>query len=75
MNGEYRRPLNGFLDAVIFADAGRVFSRVSDFTFKNLATAGGFGTRVKFGGRIFVGVDVAFSREGQRLWFRSEHMF
>jgi outer membrane protein assembly factor BamA len=75
MNAEYRRPLTGFLDAVIFADAGRVFSRASDFTFKHLATAGGLGTRVRFGDRMFFGVDVAFSREGQRLWFRSEHMF
>jgi outer membrane protein assembly factor BamA len=75
LNGEYRRPVSGFLDAVFFADAGRVFSRASQITLKDAAAAAGVGTRVKFGSRMFFGVDLGFSREGTYLWFRSEHMF
>jgi hypothetical protein len=52
-----------------------VFSRASEITLKDLAAAGGAGARVKFGSRMFFGVDVGFSREGTYLWFRSEHMF
>jgi outer membrane protein assembly factor BamA len=74
-NGEYRRPVTGFLDAVVFADAGRVFSNASKITLRDFATSGGLGARVKFGRRIFFGADVAFSREGRQLWLRSEHMF
>jgi outer membrane protein assembly factor BamA len=75
LNAEYRRPLAGFLDAVVFVDAGRVFARAGDFTLKGLHPAAGFGGRVKFGKRVFFGIDLGFSREGKRLWFRSGQMF
>jgi hypothetical protein len=75
LNAEFRRALTDFLDAVAFVDSGRVFSRSSDLGLRHLHTSGGVGTRVKFGSRVFFGVDVGFSREGAHLWFRSEQMF
>ncbi len=75
LNAEYRRPLNGFVDAVLFADAGRVFPHASDLGFTNLHGSGGIGGRLKFGSHVFFGVDAAFSSEGHHLWFRSGHTF
>jgi outer membrane protein assembly factor BamA len=75
LNAEYRRPVAGFLDAVAFVDAGRVFARAGDFGLRELHPAAGFGARFKFGQRVFFGIDLGFSREGKRLWFRSGQMF
>jgi hypothetical protein len=75
LNAEFRRALADFLDAVAFVDSGRVFSKSSDLGLRYLHTSGGLGTRIKFGSRVFFGVDVGFSREGAHLWFRSEQMF
>ena len=35
----------------------------------------GVGARVKFGSRVFFGIDIGFSDEGHKLWFRSDQMF
>ncbi|MBI2822274.1 MAG: BamA/TamA family outer membrane protein [Acidobacteria bacterium] len=75
LNAEYRRALAGFLDAIAFADAGRVFSRPGEFAVNGLRAAGGLGVRVKFRRRVFFGVDVGISRDGARLWIRGDHMF
>jgi outer membrane protein assembly factor BamA len=75
LNAEYRRPLVSLLDVVLFADAGRVFPRARDFSFNRLQTAAGAGARLKFGSRVFFGIDAGFSREGAQLWFRSGHTF
>jgi hypothetical protein len=75
LNAEYRKELLSFLDALAFVDAGRVFAEAGNLGFDNLHASGGFGTRVKFGTRIFFGVDVGISREGTHLWFRTGHMF
>jgi hypothetical protein len=75
LNAEYRRPGFSFLDAVAFVDAGRVFSHPGNLGLTNLHTSAGLGARLKFGGRVLFGADVAFSREGARLWFRSGHTF
>jgi outer membrane protein assembly factor BamA len=75
LNSEYRRPLADFLELVAFADAGRVFSRSSDLGLRDLHPAAGIGARVKFGSRVFFGIDLGFSGEGRKLWFRSDHMF
>jgi len=75
LNVEYRRPLAGFLDVVAFTDAGRVFSNAADLGLRHLHPSAGGGVRLKFGTSVFVGIDVGFSSESQRLSFRSDHMF
>jgi outer membrane protein assembly factor BamA len=75
INAEYRRPVTSFLAAVAFVDAGRVFTRASDFALTHLHPSAGIGARVKLGERVFFGIDVGFSREGALLWFRNSQMF
>jgi hypothetical protein len=75
LNAEYRRPLTGFLDIVGFADAGRVFTRAANLGLQDLHPSAGVGVRVKFGSRIFFGIDVGFSGERTKLSFRSDQMF
>src|SRR5262245_36277640 len=69
LNAEYRRPVTGFVAAVAFVDAGRVFSHASDFGLTHLHPSAGIGARVKLGERVFFGIDVGFSGEGARLLF------
>jgi hypothetical protein len=75
LNAEYRRPLAGFLDLVVFADAGRVFTKSTDLGFRNLHPAAGAGVRVKFGRNVFFGIDFGFSGERAKVSFRSDHLF
>jgi len=75
LNSEYRHQLNAFMDLVAFADAGRVFSRSQNIGLRDLHPSAGFGARIKLGSKVFFGVDIGFSREGGRLWFRSDQMF
>ena len=75
LNSEYRHPLNAFLDVVGFVDAGRVFSNAENLGLQNLHPSAGVGARVKFGTRMFFGIDLGFSGEGKRLYFRSNQMF
>jgi outer membrane protein assembly factor BamA len=75
LNAEYRRPLVAVFDGVIFADAGRVFSRAGTLSLRDFAVSTGIGSRVRFGKRVFFGLDVGLSREGALLWFRSGHTF
>ena len=74
-NMEYRQAFLGFFDAIAFADAGSVSVRPSDLSLKDLRGAVGAGARIRVGGRVFFGVDVGFSGEDTRLWFRSGHTF
>ena len=75
LNAEYRRPLNAFLDVVGFVDAGRVFARPKNLGLQYLHPSGGVGARIKFGKRMFFGVDFAISSEGKKLLLRSDQMF
>jgi outer membrane protein assembly factor BamA len=75
LNSEYRHPLNEFLDVVGFVDAGRVFSNAENFGLQHLHPSAGVGARVKFGTRMFFGIDLGFSGEGKKLYFRSNQMF
>jgi outer membrane protein assembly factor BamA len=72
---EYRHSLASIADLVVFGDSGRVFAKTTDLGLRNLHSSVGAGTRLKFGKRVFVGIDVAISREGARLWLRSNHTF
>jgi outer membrane protein assembly complex protein YaeT len=46
-NNEVRHPLFWIFDAVSFIDVGNVFRQVSDFKFRDLRSAAGFGLRVR----------------------------
>jgi hypothetical protein len=74
-NGEYRRPVTGFLYAVAFADAGRVFSDRGEAWVRKVEVAGGLGARLKFGRSVFFGLDLGYGREGVQLWFRGGHTY
>ena len=75
LNVEYRQAWLEFLDVVGFADAGRVLVEPGDLSLNSLEGSVGAGARVRVGGRVFFGVDLGFSREGARLWFRSGNIF
>jgi len=74
-NSELRVPMNGFVDGVVFADAGKVFRQAGALGLSQLAPSAGVGARLKLGERVFVGLDAGFSREGARLWVRGGHTF
>jgi outer membrane protein assembly factor BamA len=74
-NLEYRRTLNPYVELVGFGDAGRVFSRRDQFGLGGMEGSVGAGGRLKFRGRVLLGLDVGFSREGIRFWFRGSQIF
>jgi outer membrane protein assembly factor BamA len=69
-NLEYRRDLKSFFDVVVFGDAGRVFAGRSDIGLKGMEGSGGVGFRAKFRESVLLGIDIAVSRDGFRMWFR-----
>jgi len=75
VNAEYRWETASFLDLVAFVDGGRVFSRPSSFGLRDMRGSLGGGARIKFRGRVFIGLDLGYSSEGVRLWVRRSHMF
>ncbi len=70
LNVEYRWEAFSGLDMALFVDAGKVAARRADLDLSDLETDVGFGFR--FNGRnvTFLRLDVAFSNEGARVWFR-----
>jgi hypothetical protein len=74
-NLEYRLGVAEFLDLSVFGDAGRVFSRRSDFGLGDMEGSLGSGATLKVLERVLLRMDIAVSREGVRLWFRGEHSF
>jgi hypothetical protein len=63
------------LQAVGFADAGRVFSRPGDIGLSGMRGSAGLGGRIRFGDWFVLGADLAWSPDGVRAWFRGSHMF
>ncbi len=74
-NLEYRWEVMQYFDLVAFGDAGRVFSRRSDVGLDDLRGSVGVGGRFKFRERVWLGLDVAHSTEGVRLWLRGSNIF
>jgi hypothetical protein len=74
LNLEYRWRAREFVEAVLFTDGGRVFSRPGDFGLAGMRGSLGAGGRLKFGG-LLVGLDAAWSPEGLRFWFRGSQLF
>lgn len=70
MSAEYRWEAAEFLQMVLFYDTGKVFSRLGDFDFTGLEKGFGGGVRIKSGRTVFLRVELAHSREGNKLHFR-----
>lgn len=75
MQAEYRWQLISLMDMALFADAGKVFNKVSQWNVHNLESSVGFGARLKFRGSVFMRADVGFSHEGFQLWIRFNDAF
>jgi len=75
LNAEYRWEVFALMDAVFFADAGKVFHRDGDFNLKKCESDVGFGVRFKTRRALVFRVDTAFSHEGFGLWFVFDHAF
>lgn len=67
---EYRYPIWDMIDAFIFAEAGRVFSSVTEeFTLRNWSESLGTGLRVWRSEEVVLSAQVAYSDESWRLYF------
>jgi outer membrane protein assembly factor BamA len=75
LNAEYRWEAFSGLDMALFADAGQVASRMSDFAFREMKTAGGIGFRFNSARKVFCRIDVGFSQEGPRIHMNFGHVF
>jgi len=70
MNLEYQWEAFSGLDMAIFGDAGKVASRRRDINLKDLESDVGFGFRFNSIKSVFLRIDVAFSQEGTRVFFK-----
>ncbi len=68
MNAEYRWHVLPVLDMALFLDAGHVFPTVGALSLRDLEMGGGVGFRLKSDERVLLRADLAFSREGPRLY-------
>jgi outer membrane protein assembly factor BamA len=75
MNAEYRWEIFSGLDMAVFADAGKVYDRKSDFSLSHLESSAGFGFRFNERNRTFLRLDVAFSHEGFQVWVKFNDIF
>ncbi|MCI0620277.1 MAG: BamA/TamA family outer membrane protein [Acidobacteria bacterium] len=70
MNLEYRWEAFSGLDMAIFGDAGKVASRRRDINLKDLESDVGFGFRFNSIKSVFLRIDIGFSQEGTRVFFK-----
>lgn len=75
IGSEYRWEIFTLMDASLFADAGKVFSRDGDFDFSRMESDVGFGFRFKSRKAVILRIDTAFSHEGFGLWLAFDHVF
>lgn len=74
---EYRRHLFGRFGGVVFAGVGEVAPSFGDLNSDNLLPAGGVGLRFEASKkyRVNVGVDIAYGRDGEAVYFRVSEAF
>ena len=70
MNLEYRWEAFSGLDMAIFGDVGKVAARRSDIDLKDLESDVGFGFRFNTFKSVFLRIDIGFSQEGTRVFFK-----
>jgi outer membrane protein assembly factor BamA len=75
VNAEYRWEAFSGLDLALFADAGQVAPKVSEFKIRDMHTAAGFGFRFNTAKKVFYRVDVGFSREGTTVYMKFGNVF
>jgi outer membrane protein assembly factor BamA len=75
VNAEYRWEAFSGMDVALFADAGQVARTARDFRLRDMNTAAGFGFRFNTAKKVFYRVDVAFSREGARVFMKFGNVF
>lgn len=75
VNAEYRWEAFAGLDMALFFDAGKVVPKRSQVNFHDLEAAAGIGFRFNARNSVFMRVDVGFSHEGIRLWFKFANPF
>ena len=74
-NAEYRWETFSGLDMAIFADAGKVFSRRSQWNVHDLEGSVGVGLRFNVRNSVFLRVDAGFSHEGFQVWVKFNNVF
>jgi hypothetical protein len=75
LSGEYRWEVFAGLTMALFADAGKVFPRRSQLNFRALEASEGIGFRFNIRENVFMRIDVGFSREGPRVWFKFNDIY
>jgi hypothetical protein len=70
MNAEYRWEAFSGLDMALFFDAGQAVAKRQDFDISKMEIAAGFGFRFNVRNATFLRLDVVFSHEATRIWFR-----
>ena len=75
VNAEYRWEAFAGMDMALFFDAGKVVPKRSQINFHDLEAAAGFGFRFNARNSVFMRIDVGFSHEGVRLWFKFNNPF
>lgn len=75
LNLEYRWEAFSGLDMAIFGDAGKVAGRRRDVNLQDLESDVGFGFRFNSIKSVFLRIDVAFSQEGTRVFFKFAPVF
>ncbi len=75
VNGEYRWEVFSGLEMALFADAGKVFPRRSEWNFHRLEADGGVGWRFHVANNVFLRIDLGFSHEGGQVWVKFGDIF
>ncbi len=75
VNAEYRWESFSGLDMALFVDAGKVFSKRSQWNFKDMEGSVGFGLRFNVRNNVFLRLDVGFSHEGFQVWVKFNNIF
>jgi hypothetical protein len=74
-NVEYRWEAFAGMDMALFFDAGKVVPKRSQINFHDLETSAGVGFRFNARNSTFMRLDVGFSHEGMRVWFKFANPF
>jgi outer membrane protein assembly factor BamA len=74
-NAEYRYEIFSGLDMAVFADAGKVFHRKSQWNVHDLEGSYGIGMRFNARNAVFMRIDAGFSHEGFQVWLKFNNVF
>lgn len=74
-NAEYRWEAFSGLDLAVFADAGKIFPRRSQWNLHDLESSVGVGMRFNAFNDVLLRLDVGFSHEGFQFWIKLNDIF